>query len=228
MRTALLSLFTALTLLAPLSAHADACVADGDSFVCGEGKGAMRVFADTISPSKQYALAWRSSEGLPNGNDMPGDDVENLLIRLSDGKVLAKLGGQYWDTGRLRANRYDLIAAWSPDSRAVIDVASSRWDTDAFAWHRIDGAAIETVDLKTLVFPSLKGNLPAGKRANYALRVSEDVAITLDNRGHARFSASLYVPKSDTSLDYVLRVDIIAGKGKSTARLVSIQRAKSN
>ena len=64
--------------------HAQACVADqqGD-LVCGEGKAAMRVVADTTSPSKNYAFAWRSDQGLPSGRDQPPSGVENLLIRIS-------------------------------------------------------------------------------------------------------------------------------------------------
>jgi len=224
MRTALVSLFTALTLLAPLSAHADACVADGDSFVCGEGKGAMRVLADTISPNKQYAVAWRSSAGLPVKGESPNGDVENLLIRISDGQVLAKLGSEYWTSGEMRPNRFDFVTAWSPDSRAVIDFANSRWDTDAFGYHRIDGATAETIDLLALVSPALKGKLPAAKRDNYAFRVREDAPIKLDNAGHARFGVMLYIPKSDPFSYYRVQVDIAGKNGKATARIVSVQK----
>ena len=114
--------------------RAQACVADQQGgLVCGTGKGAMRVFADTISPSKQYAFAWRSPDGLPSGDDAPSG-VDNILIRLSDGAVVAKLGGVYWATGKMQANRYDSMAAWSPDSRAMIEVANSRWDNDSFVY----------------------------------------------------------------------------------------------
>jgi len=84
--------------------RADACVADQNGgLVCGAGKSAMRVFADTISSSKQYAFAWRSPDGLPSGDGTPSG-VENVLIRLSDGAVVAKLGGAYWATGQLRGS----------------------------------------------------------------------------------------------------------------------------
>ena len=74
----------ALYLQQTAAVHAQACVADrhGD-LVCGEGKAAMRVVADTTSPSKEYAFAWRSDQGLPSGRDQPPIGVENLLIRLS-------------------------------------------------------------------------------------------------------------------------------------------------
>ena len=125
---ALTLVLMALYVLQAAAVHAQACVGDRQGvLVCGEGKAAMRVVADTISPSKEYAFAWRSEQGLPSGRDETPSGVENLLIRISDGAVLAKLGGKYWATEEMRANRTDLLAAWSPDSRAVIEVANSRW-----------------------------------------------------------------------------------------------------
>ena len=90
---------------------ADACVADKfGGLVCGEGGSAVRVIADTTSPSKAYAFAWRTPRGLPSGQEIP-EGVENVLLRLSDGAVLTKLGGQYWKTGDMRPNRYDQVVA---------------------------------------------------------------------------------------------------------------------
>jgi hypothetical protein len=38
----------------------DNCVADPvGGLTCGEGKGALRVFADSTLPSKGYAFAWQ-------------------------------------------------------------------------------------------------------------------------------------------------------------------------
>jgi hypothetical protein len=206
--------------------RADACVTDqGGGLVCGEGKGAMRVFADTISPSKQYAFAWRSPDGLPSGDDIPSG-VENILIRLSDGAVVAKLGGEYWATGQMRANRYDLVAAWSPDSRAVIEVANSRWDSDSFACYLLDGVAATKVDLRALVEPAIKAKLPPRKRDGQSFRVREDLPVTLDARGHTRFTAMLYV--GEASLDYKMQVDVAPDNGKPAARIVSMQWVKAD
>jgi hypothetical protein len=208
--------------------RADACVADQKGeLVCGEGNGAMRVIADTISPSKQYAFAWRSPDGLPSGDGIPSG-VENILIRLSDGAVLAKLGGEYWATGQTRANRYDLIAAWSPDSRAVIEVANSRWDSDSFAYYRLDDKAVTKVDLRALVEPAMKAKLSARQREFHSFRVVEDLPVTLDARGHVSFMAMVYRPKSESSLDYKIQVDIAPDSGKPAARIVSMQRVKAN
>lgn len=207
----------------------EACVADQrGGLVCGEGKAAMCVVADTISPSKNYAFAWRSEQGLPSGRDLPPTGVENLLIRIADGAVLAKLGGEYWATGDMRANRYDLLAAWSPDSQAVIEVANSRWDTDSFAYYRIDGATATKLDLRALVVPVMTARLPPRNRQGNSFRVREDLPVTLDARGRLRFTAMLYVPKGETSNDYKVHVNIRTTGGKPSALVVSVRRVKSD
>jgi len=185
------------------------------------------VFANTTSPSRNYAFAWRTAQGLPSGDDIP-NDVENVLIRVSDGAVLAKLGGTYWETGGMRANRYDLLAAWSPDSRSVIEVANSRWDSDSFAYYRIDGATATRLDLRALVEPVMTARLPPRNRQGNSFRVREDLPVTLDARGRLSFTAMLYVPKGETSNDYKVQVNIRTTGGKPSAQVVSMRRVKAD
>jgi hypothetical protein len=219
----------ALYVLQAAAVHAQACVADQHGgLVCGEGKAAMRVVADTTSPSKNYAFAWRSEQGLPSGRDVAPSGVENVLIRISDGAVLAKLGGTYWATGDMRANRYDLLAAWSPDSQAVIEVANSRWDSDSFAYYRIDGATATKLDLRALVEPVMTARLPPRNRQGNSFRVREDLPVSLDARGRLRFTAMLYVPKGETSNDYKVHVNIRTTGGKPSALVVSVRRVRSD
>jgi len=221
---ALLALYASQT----AAVRAEACTADQrGGLVCGTGKSALRVFADTTSPSKEYAFAWRTAQGLPTGDDIPSD-VENVLVRVSDGAVLATLGGTYWETGGMRANRYELKAAWSPDSRSVIEVANSRWDSDSFAYYRIDGATVSKLDLRALVEPVLTARLPPRNRKGNSFRVSTDLPVTLDARGRLRFTAMLYVPKSETSNDYKVAVNIRTQGGKPSAQVVSMRRARSD
>jgi hypothetical protein len=52
--------------------------------------------------------------------------------------------------------------------------------------------------------------------------------MTLDARGRVSFTAMLYRPKSDPSLDCRIQVDIAAKNGKLAARVVSMQRVKSD
>ncbi|MCA6113535.1 hypothetical protein J6524_01135 [Bradyrhizobium sp. WSM 1738] len=208
------------------AALAQACVADQHGgLVCGQGKAAMRVVADTISPSKNYAFAWRSEQGLSVG-DPPPPGVENLLIRISDGAVLAKLGGEYWATGEMRANRYELVAAWSPDSRSVIEVANSRSKSDSFAYYRIEGATAVKFDLRALVEPVMTARLPPRNRQGNSFSVRTDLPLTLDERGRVRFTAMLYVPKSETTNDYKVQVNVRTTGGKPSAQVVSMRRVK--
>lgn len=209
-------------------ASAQACAPDQHGgLVCGEGKAAMRVFVDTISPSKAYAFAWRSQQGL-SVPDPPPDGVENLLIRISDGAVLAGLGGAYWQTGEMRANRYDLAATWSPDSRSVVEVANSRWDSDSFAYYRIDGATAVKLDLRALVEPVLTARLPPRNRQGNSFRVRTDLPLRLNARGRLRFTAMLYVPKGTTTNDYKVQLNIRTRDGKPSAQVVSLQRVKAD
>src|SRR5579871_1432997 len=84
------------------------CAADPDgALICGEGRDAVRIFADTISPSKKLAFGWRTPSGLPPAGKLPSDTVENVLVRLDDGVVLTKLGGEFWSSGNMIANRYE-------------------------------------------------------------------------------------------------------------------------
>jgi hypothetical protein len=208
--------------------RAEACIADQrGGLVCGTGKGASRVFANTTSPSKNYAFAWRTARGLPSGDETP-NDVENVLIRLTDGAVLVTLGGTYWETGAMRANRYDLLAAWSPDSQAVIEVANSRWDSDSFAYFRIDGATATRLDLRALVEPVMTARLPPRNRQGNSFRVREDLPVTLDARGRVRFTAMLYVPKGETSNDYKVQVNVRTTGGRLSAQVVSMRRVKAD
>ena len=230
MRSALTFPLVLLALYAAQTAavRGQACIADQrGGLVCGTGKGALRVFANTTSPSKNYAFAWRTAQGLPSGDQTP-NDVENVLIRVTDGAVLATLGGTYWETGEMRANRYDLLAAWSPDSQAVIEVANSRWDSNSFAYYRIDGATATKLDLRALVEPVMTARLPPRNRQGNSFRVREDLPVTLDARGRVRFTAMLYVPKGETSNDYKVQVNVRTTGGKPSAQVVSMRRVKSD
>src|SRR5664280_1612684 len=119
----------ALVMLACTCARAETgpCKPDPfDGLTCGDGPGAARVIAGTISPSKKIAFAWREP-GRPPTDEPDIYQVESLLLWLHDGTALAISPGDYWDTGTVRANRYDFHAIWSPDSRFVIELLDFRW-----------------------------------------------------------------------------------------------------
>lgn len=203
------------------------CVADQhQSFICGEGKDALRVFPSTIAPSGKLAFGWRTSEGLPSGQAEPSGVLEDVLVRLPDGAVLGQLGGSYWATGEMRANRYDLIAAWSPDSRAVVEVANSRWDTDSFRFYAISESGVVVLDLHELVERAVRAN-PRGVDKSRVFRIREDLPVKLDAEGGLSFAAILFIPKSEeAALGFRVELKIKTVKSSAVARVVSVQRAK--
>ena len=85
MRSALTFPVVLLALYASQTAavRSEPCIADQrGGLVCREGKGALRVLADTTSPSQNYA----HRTGPPSGGDIP-NNVENVPIRVTDGRA---------------------------------------------------------------------------------------------------------------------------------------------
>lgn len=223
MRIVLMVAAAAAFLPQSLAAQAGACIADKFGLVCGEGKDALRVFPDTLSPSKTYAFAWKSPTGLTSGHDLPSD-VEDDLVRLADGHILAKLGGQDWTTGQSQANRYALVAAWSPDGRAVVEVANSRWDTDSFRYYAIDGDRATTLDLHALAEKAVRAKRPGRDLESLVFRVREDLPVKLDAKGNISFTTMLFVPKSAAEHpNYRVQIAITSRRGEPTARVVSVR-----
>ena len=74
----------------------------------------------------------------------------------------------------------------------------------------------------------MKAKLPKAKRESHSFRVREDLPVTLDAQGHARFTAMVYVPKAEASLVYKMQVDVAPRNGKPAARIVSMQRVKAD
>jgi len=206
------------------------CVADQhDGIVCGEGKDAARVIDDTTSPDKKLAIAWRCSAGMPADEKEPAGDVEDVIIRLADGQVLGRLGGQYWKTGTMRPNRDEFYASWSPDSRAVVEVANARWDTTAFAYYAIDGSKSTKVDLLPLVSPAIMAKIPASQRQTRVFRVLAEEELKVDNRGRLGFKTMIFVPKQEeTERHFAVSVAISTKNGQPTARIEQIRSVKAN
>ncbi|MGJ4996619.1 hypothetical protein ACQR0Z_19505 [Bradyrhizobium sp. HKCCYLS3077] len=215
------------TLSSCLAAGA-ACIPDQSrSFICGEGRDAIWVFPDTIAPSRKLAFGWRTSAGLPSGQAEPPGDVENVLIKLPEGDVLGRLGGAYWATGEMRANRYDLVAAWSPDSRAVVEVANSRWQTDSFRFYAISDSSVVALDLHDLTEGAVRARSPQTSDKSRVFRIREDLPVKLGADGHLSFAAMLFIPKSaKPALGFRVEMTIRTVKSAAAARIVTVERAK--
>ncbi|HZQ12817.1 MAG TPA: hypothetical protein VFB31_08415 [Pseudolabrys sp.] len=206
-----------------------------DGLTCGEGPGAARVIAGTISPSKEFAFAWRDP-GRPPTDEPDIDQVESVLLWLHNGTAMAIAPGAYWDTGTAHVNRYDFHAIWSPDSRYVIELLDFRWSTEALRLHALaeHGRSVRSIDLKPIVETAVRKQLRKTMKneAVYALEIEGDNSgeppvLTIDNRGLIKTRIEMQVPKGD---DPVIHVDaafqVSDRDGALEVRALSIRRVK--
>jgi hypothetical protein len=197
--------------------------ADG-AIYCGEGENSARVIDGTISPSKRLAFAWRQPDGLPMAGP---NDVELALVRLADGAILADLKGEYWETGDSRANREDEWAAWSPDSRMVVELYSDRWDSTITLYGLdADDAATAPVDLRKLVEGAVVARFPRwgkGDLKDHALRAAEGARFRKD--GTLLLRVMLYIPKKDPELKLDVILQAQRRDNAVIAKVLSLRRA---
>jgi hypothetical protein len=227
-------------LLAALCASAQAetgpCKPDPfNGLTCGEGAGAARIIDGTISPSKKLAFAWRQP-GRPPTEEPDIYKLESLLIQLHDGRALAIAPGDYWDTGKLHANRYDFHAIWSPDSKYVIELLDFRWSTQTLRVYALGERDLPllALDLKPIIELAVRKHLrkTVKNEADYAFEIQgansgEPPRLTIDNRGLIKTRIEMQVPKADDPeiyVDVVFRVSV--RNGALEARPVSIRRSK--
>jgi len=153
--------------------------------ICGSGDGAARAIVKAISPSKQLAFAWRLADRPPT--DRPGNDdpkLENFVVRIANGAIVALSHGSYWDLGTKIAKAY-LMTAWSPDSRLLVKVEQRERSAIAELYSFADdGAALGPVDLNKIIEPLLLGGLLDVESANqYGLIFPAFPKITVDDQG---------------------------------------------
>lgn len=184
------SLSTALALAAlacaplPAAAEMGPCAPAVFDLMCGSGDGAARAIVKTISPSKRLAFAWRLADRPPNNRPEENDpNLENFVVRLEDGAVLAKSQGAYWDLGSKIAKAY-LMTAWSPDSRLLVKVEQRAEFASAelFAF-AADGAAMGPFDLAKVVEPAVLAKTKGAKDGKSLLVFTAHPAMTIDDQG---------------------------------------------
>lgn len=207
-----------------------ACKADRfGGRVCGTGKAAVRVIEDTVSPSGRYAFAWGAPDGIEGEPDL--EDVGIVLVRLADGARLTQLGGHYWSTGEMRANRQQEKAVWAPDDSAVVEIADGRWSTYSLRHVALGkNGSVRQLDLLPVVEAAARARLrQATPRATEGreFMVSGDEPVRLDARGRLSLGAMLFVPKAEETFDLAMRLAITRSKGTPTARIVSVRRVRS-
>jgi hypothetical protein len=227
----------ALVMLACTCARAETgpCKPDPfDGLTCGGGPGAARVIAGTISPSKKIAFAWREP-GRPPTDEPDIYQVESLLLWLHDGTALAISPGDYWDTGTVRANRYDFHAIWSPDSRFVIELLDFRWSTQALRLYSLSERRrpVLSLDLKPIVELAVRKELrkTVKNEASYAFEIQGDNSgeppqLTIDDSGKMKARIEMQVPKEEYPKLYVdITIQIRERDGALEARPLSIRKS---
>jgi hypothetical protein len=204
-----------------------ACRPDAhEGLTCGNGNGAARVIADTVSPSKRLALAWRSPSSPPT-EDPDTDDLELLLIRLSDGVVLSKSKGAYWNTGEAHSNRIYEKAAWSPDSHLVVETYDTRFSTDGLTVTAIgpDDRPTAPLDLLKVMEPPVRAQLRRALKDDDGYVFSMH-RIAIDNRGTIRALVQMWMPKDGPFKAFDVTA-AIARKGDTLgARITSVRRSR--
>jgi hypothetical protein len=204
-----------------------ACRPDAhEGLTCGSGNGAARVIADTISPSKRLALAWRSPSGPPT-EDPDTDDLELLLIRLSDGAILSKSKGAYWNTGESHANREYEKAAWSPDGRLMVENYDTRFSTDGLTVTAIgaDDKPSAPLDLLKVMEPAVRAQLRRAVKDDDGY-VFSLYRVAIDNRGTIRALAQMWVPKDGPFRAFDVRATITRKGDTLGVRITSVRRSR--
>jgi hypothetical protein len=206
------------------------CLPDKEGvLVCGEGIGAALVVEGTISPSKRLAFAWRSPSGRPT-EERDLDALEILLIRFSDGAVLWKAHGEYWKVGDSAANHVDESAAWSPDSRFVVETTNFKWETGHLRLFTIGADNnVGVLDLKAIIEPAVRKHLRQhvkNPRA-YVFYVSDyDPPVTIDDRGLVKAQILMQIPKEDPDVMFDVALQVSQNSGSLSTQGISIRRSR--
>lgn len=220
----------ALALLAfaawPNSARAEMgpCIPASFDLICGNGPGAARAILKTVSPSKRLAFAWRLSNRPPTDRPEQNDPhLENFVVRIDDGAVLARSHGAYWDLGSKIAKAF-LIAAWSPDSRLLVRIEQSAESSSAELYSLADtDKAIGPIELVKAIKSAVQAEMREGKAPNDSILLfNSHPAITVDDQGLIHATVFTRAQDASDSRPYEVVVQVLRTGDSLDARVVSI------
>jgi hypothetical protein len=223
--------FSALAGLGQAGAEIGPCQPDGyASMICGKGDGAARVIEGTISPSKRLALAWRSTADPPTQEPSDGN-LEDLVIRIGDGAILAKQEGEYWATAQGgHVNRLIESAIWSPNSRLMIKTFDQRFNTsivDLYAFDAND-QVMGPLDLLKIMEPALQARLKQRVKNDevYEFSASDGRHFTIDNRGLVHVLVLMWVPKNGPLSYFEMTLQVTHKGAALDAKILSIRPSR--
>jgi hypothetical protein len=228
--TAIALAFAALA-IAPLIARAEMgpCIPDlRGSLTCGNGVGAARVIPKTASPSNRLALAWRLTSSAPGYQLHEGNpDLENLIVRINDGAILAKSQGTYWDMGDRYAKAQYLTAAWSPASRLLIRMAGkgdAPHSAELFAFAQ-DDSVTGPSDLVKVLDPAVRAEMKDVNDVDkYVFTIATQPSMTIDDQG--LISASVFMVERDSGNEraYNMTAQVARSANSLSVKVLSISR----
>ncbi len=198
------AIFLSASAFAPSNATAEMgpCSPGGqDNLICGSGDGAAHIIAKTLSPSGQLALAWRLTDRPPSSK--PHDDhdsyLENLLVRIKDGVILAKSRGTYWNTAERTAKAF-ACAAWSPNGRLMVwEVVPNEGPIFAELFALDDHDAVTgPFDLVKALDPAVRAQMKVKDMNPYVMRFSYKPEPTIDDQGLVHASVYMRSPAQMT------------------------------
>lgn len=200
------------------------CTPADFDLICGTGDGAARAVLKTLSPSKRLAFAWRLCNRPPTLRPDDNDpDLENFVVRIEDGTVLAKSHGAYWDLGTKIAKAY-LMTAWSPDSHLLFKVEQRAESASAelFSFAEND-AAIGPFDLvkaiKLAVLAKMHGT---EDMSNSTLVFAAHPAMTINDQGLMHAAVFMRMQDAADSPPYNVAVQVTRTADSVDAKVVSV------
>jgi hypothetical protein len=234
MHKALRPAFLAFVLCATVTAAALAagCAVEGFTTVCHKGDRELRMIKNTISPSGRYGIAWQvptdaSVETWDDGSEISDTgSIKNVLVRLPDGKPVAKLAGEHFGD-HPRYNHREIVATWSPDSRYVAILNQSKWSTDV---SDVYGVSDNGVTRPASLVPMCKGaarrevsrrNGKGRDPYEYWLDVH-----SVGNDGSIVARCAMQVIKEDDYFTMVVRVKVVVDGGALRARVLESRPCK--
>jgi hypothetical protein len=175
----------------------------------------VKLVAGTLSPDGRHALAWAPARKDFEWKDYraeesTGDywmdgaedgDVVNFIADLKTHRVAGKTPGVHFGTRRTY-NHFECVMAWSPDSRAFIQLNNRKWDYAGCCIGRVtDGKVTVVEDLGKVVEARAGEFLKKSGHAGY-LKNSGEMAVYLSNPGigddgGGSIRVTFQVPKSE-------------------------------
>lgn len=221
---AALALITFMTWANSARADMGPCVPAVFDLICGNGRGAARAILKTISPSKRLAFAWRLSNRPPTDKPEQNDPyLENFVVRIDDGAMLAKSQGAYWDLGSKIAKAF-LISAWSPDSHLLFRVEQSAVSSSAELYFFGDAdKAIGPVQLVEMIKSAVQEKMHESKApSNSILLFNSHPTIIVDDKGLIHATVFIRAQDASDGQPYEVAVQALRTGDSLDAKVVSI------